>query len=116
MPPAAMTPGQYWGRLLFFFDNKLHVRLESLIVLFIFCAVMTWLSPVFLSWSNFTNILLATSTIGVLAIGATLIIASAGLDLSLGSMLGLAGVVGAKLVVDLEWPAPFAVLGCLAAG
>ena len=87
------TRGQSWHRLQFFFDSKIHVRLESLIVLAVLCAVMTILSPYFLSISNFLNIMLATSTIGVLAIGATLILSSAGLDLSLGSVLGLSGVV-----------------------
>src|SRR4051812_28673773 len=98
------APARTWRRLQFFFETKLHVRMESLVVLLLFCAVMTWLSPFFLSRSNFANILLATSTIGVLAIGATMIIASAGLDLSLGSMLGLAGVVGAAAAVKLELP------------
>jgi ribose/xylose/arabinose/galactoside ABC-type transport system permease subunit len=116
MPPDTSTPGQFWRRAQFFFDTKLHVRMESLIVLFVFCLVMSQLSPFFFSRSNFANILLATSTIGVLAIGATVIIASAGLDLSLGSMLGLAGVVGAAFAVKLELPAIVTVLGCLAAG
>ena len=108
--------GQTWRRLQFFFDTKLHVRLESLIVLAILCATMTVLSPYFLSVSNFLNILLATSTIGVLAIGATLILSSAGLDLSLGSVLGLSGVAGAYLCVELELPWFMAILGALGAG
>jgi len=116
MSPESTKLSQFWRRLQFFFEHKLHVRMESLIVLFIFGVVMSQLSPFFLSRSNFANILLATSTIGVLAIGATLIIASGGLDLSLGSMLGLAGVVGAAVAVKLELPSLFSVLGCLGAG
>ena len=108
--------GQSWRRLQFFFDTKLQVRLESLIVLAILCIAMTVLSPFFLSFSNFLNILLATSTIGVLAIGATLILSSAGLDLSLGSVMGLSGVVGAYFVVEAGYPWPMAIIGCLAAG
>jgi ribose transport system permease protein len=108
--------GTTWRRLQFFFDSKVHVRLESLIVLAILCAVMTVLSPFFLSVSNFLNIMLATSTIGVLAIGATLILSSAGLDLSLGSVLGLSGVVGAYLCVVLEMPWFMAIVGSLGAG
>ena len=56
---------------------------------------MAVLSPFFLSSRNFLNILLATSTIGVLAIGATFVIGSGGIDLSLGSVMGLSGVAGA---------------------
>jgi ribose/xylose/arabinose/galactoside ABC-type transport system permease subunit len=105
-----------WQRLQFHFDTKLHLRLESLIVLGLLILAMSILSPYFLSVSNFLNILLATATIGVLAIGATLILASNGLDLSVGSVLGFSGVVGAYLVVILGWPAPFAVIGALMAG
>ncbi|HFQ15399.1 MAG TPA: ABC transporter permease [Rhodobacteraceae bacterium] len=105
-----------WRRSQKFFDQTLHVRMESILVLLVLCVTMAFLSPYFLSFSNLLNLLLATSTIGVLAIGATFVISSAGLDLSLGSVLGLAGVVGAALVVRLELFWPLAILGCLGAG
>ncbi len=108
--------GFSWRQLQFFFDGKLHVRLESIIVLLVLGTAMTILSPYFLSVSNFLNILLATSTIGVLAIGTTLILSSGGLDLSIGSILGVSGVVGAYFCVELEWPWPFAIIGALGAG
>ena len=87
-----------------------------LIVLALLIAAMAILSPYFLSVSNFLNILLATSVIGVLAIGATYVICSAGLDLSLGSVLGFAGVVGALGVDQLGLPWPAAIPACLLAG
>jgi ribose/xylose/arabinose/galactoside ABC-type transport system permease subunit len=96
--------------------RSLAVRLESLAVLAILVVVLSILSPYFLSVSNFLNILLATATIGVLGIAATFVIAAAGIDLSLGSVMGLAGVVGALAVNALELPWVFGVLGCLAAG
>ncbi len=93
------------------------VRLESLAVLALLMIVMAILSPYFLSVSNFLNILLATSVIGILAIGATFVICSAGLDLSVGSVLGFAGVVGALAVDDaIGLPWPFAIPVCLMAG
>lgn len=92
------------------------VRLESLIVLAVLCAAMALLSNVFLSVSNILNILLATSVFGVLAIGQTFVISSAGIDLSVGSILGLAGVVGALLTSTLGLPWWIGVLGCFAAG
>ena len=76
------------------------VRLESPIVLTVLCAAMATLSNVFLSVSNILNILLSTSVFGVLAIGMTFVISSAGIDLSVGSILALSGVVGAML--DLQ--------------
>lgn len=96
--------------------SRLHIRVESLIVLVVLSAAMALLSPVFLSVNNLFNIILATATFGVLAIGATFVISAAGLDLSLGSVLGLSSVVGAALVVTLEWPWYFAILGSLLAG
>src|SRR5574340_1452887 len=92
------------------------VRLESLIVLVVLCAVMAGLSSAFLSVSNILNILLATSVFGVLAIGQTFVISSAGIDLSVGSILGLAGVVGAILTSNLGLPWWIGILGSFAAG
>jgi ribose transport system permease protein/inositol transport system permease protein len=96
--------------------NRAHVRIESLIVLIALVVVMSFVSPVFLSVSNMFNILLATTTVGLLAIGATFVICAAGIDLSLGSVLGLASVTGAALGVYLGLPWPFVILGCLGAG
>ncbi len=93
-----------------------YVRIESLFVLFGLSAIMAVLSPYFLQTSNLLNILLASATIGVLAIGATYVISSAGLDLSLGSVLGLSSVVGAVTAERLGMPWPLAVAACLAAG
>ena len=72
--------------------DRANVRVESLIVLAGLLVLMSLLSPVFLSFSNFFNIMLATTTVGILAIGATFVISAAGIDLSLGSVLGLSSV------------------------
>ncbi|WP_256753790.1 ABC transporter permease [Mesorhizobium sp. Mes31] len=106
----------FWSRVQRASVERLHIRLESLLVLVALSAVMAVLSPYFLSLSNFLNILLATSTIGVLAIAATFVIGSGGLDLSLGSVMGLAGVAGAFVAVNLGWPSVFAVCACIIAG
>ncbi len=92
------------------------VRVESLVVLVLLAGTMAVLSPYFLSVSNFLNILLATSVIGVLAIGATFVICSAGLDLSLGSVLGFSGVIAALTVDQLGVPWPSAIPAALLAG
>jgi ribose/xylose/arabinose/galactoside ABC-type transport system permease subunit len=85
-------------------------------VLALLILILSVLSPYFLSVSNFLNILLATSVIGVLGFGATFVIAAAGIDLSLGSVLALAGVVGALGLNSLGLPWPFAIVLCLATG
>jgi ribose transport system permease protein len=113
---SGLTGQSLWSRMHSASMERLHVRLESLIVLFVLSSMMAILSPYFLSISNFMNILLATSTIGVLAIAATFVLSSGGLDLSLGSVLGLSGVVGAAVAVKLGAPMPIAVIATIAAG
>lgn len=92
--------------------SGLNVRLESVLVLFGLAMAMAVLAPNFLSLSNFLNILLATAVIGVLAIAATFVLCAAGLDLSLGSVLAVAGV----LCVNLGLPWFLGLLGGLLAG
>ncbi|VAW20984.1 Ribose ABC transport system, permease protein RbsC (TC 3.A.1.2.1) [hydrothermal vent metagenome] len=115
-PSSAVTKQSFWRRAQTISEERLHVRLESLVVLICLGAVMSLLSPYFLSVSNFLNILLATSTIGVLAIAATFVIGSGGLDLSLGSVMGLAGVAGAYVAVTLGMPTPLGVAASIGAG
>jgi ribose transport system permease protein len=111
-----LAQASLWGRAQRTSVERLHIRLESLVVLIVLMAVMAVLSPHFLSVSNFLNILLATSTIGVLAIAATFVIGSGGLDLSLGSVMGLSGVVGAFVAVTLGLPSLLGVAACIATG
>jgi ribose/xylose/arabinose/galactoside ABC-type transport system permease subunit len=116
MSQSQLTEVSAWRRLQFFFDSRVHIRLESLIVLAVLSAAMSVLSPFFLSVSNILNIMLATATIGILAVGTTLVLTSGGLDLSVGSVLGLSGVAGAYLCGTLEWPWITGIIGALGAG
>src|ERR1700734_4083634 len=86
------------------FASGAAVRLESLIVLAVLCVTMAMLSNAFLSVSHILKILLSTSGFGVLAIGMTFVISSAGIDLSVGSILALSCVAGAMLTSNLDLP------------
>jgi len=55
-------------------------------------------SDTFLSSDNFFNVLRQSSIIGVLAIGMTFVIATGGIDLSVGSMVAAAAIVGGQFV------------------
>lgn len=92
------------------------IRLESLFVLILLIVALSILSPYFLSVSNALNILLATSVIGVLGFAATFVIAAAGIDLSVGSILGFGGVTGALAVNMLGLPWPLGIAAALAGG
>jgi len=67
------------------------------IVLVVFIGLLEIFVPSFRSVGNVQNILLQTSINSLLAVGATLIILTGGIDLSVGSILGFAGIVAALL-------------------
>lgn len=74
----------------------------SLFLLIAFCVVLgvflTFNTTSFLTWKNFQNILEANSFRAILAVGMMLVISSGAIDLSIGSILALVGVVGASLL------------------
>jgi ribose transport system permease protein len=55
-------------------------------------------SPYFMTFDNLMTVILQISVIGILAIGITFVIISAGIDLSVGAVLALAGMVIGKAV------------------
>ena len=71
------------------------IRLGPVLMLLGLVVAMTLLSPVFLTTGNASNVLAQTAAIAVLAIGQLLVILTRGIDLSVGSTLALASVVGA---------------------
>ena len=60
---------------------------------FALCIVLSLVSDYFLSVGNIVNVLRQTSINGVLAIGMTFVILTRGIDLSVGSVAALAGIV-----------------------
>jgi ribose transport system permease protein len=71
------------------------IRLGPVIILLLLVLAMTLLSPVFLTGANLSNVVVQTSVLAVLAIGQLFVILVAGIDLSVGSVLGLSTVTGA---------------------
>jgi ribose transport system permease protein len=83
-------------------------RLGTLAGLLGLCLLLWILTPHFLTVSNLLNVLEQTSINAVIAVGMTFVILSAGIDLSVGSVLALAGVVMATLLQQ-DWPVPAAI-------
>jgi ribose transport system permease protein len=52
----------------------------------------------------------------ILATGVTLVLVAGGIDLSVGSVLGLCGAVLGYAMVSWQWPAPMAIAACLIVG
>jgi ribose transport system permease protein len=66
------------------------------VLLFITGAILK--PDTFPTWDNIRNMLTQSSVVGVLAIGMTFVIATAGIDLSVGSMVAAAGVFGGIVI------------------
>ena len=78
--------------------------------LFVLIAVFSLTSSAFFTVNNAMTIALQVTSIALLGIGATCVIITGGIDLSVGSVLALAGVVAALAVRDFGIPVPFAML------
>ena len=80
------------------------------IALLIACAVFGMTTERFFSGDNFSLILQQVMVVGVIAIGQTLIILTAGIDLSCGMVMALGSIVMTKFAADLGVPTPIAIL------
>jgi inositol transport system permease protein len=67
------------------------------LIFIVMIVVASLLSPAFVSSTNLINIVRQMSVVGLIALGVTGIIVSAGIDLSSGSVVGLTAVVAASL-------------------
>jgi ribose transport system permease protein len=77
--------------------------------------LLTALTPHFLTVSNLLNVMEQTSINAVIAVGMTFVILSGGIDLSVGSLVALSGVVMAS-ALQAGAPVPVALLAGLLAG
>ena len=86
------------------------------VALLIICVVMSWLQPAsFATADNFYNTTRNFSFIGIIALGMTAVIATGGIDLSVGSIMGLTAV-SCGLILEAGYPAWAAVIVGLLAG
>jgi ribose/xylose/arabinose/galactoside ABC-type transport system permease subunit len=88
-------------------------RFGTLIGLFALGAVLWALTPHFLTVSNLLNVAEQTSINAIVAVGMTFVIVSGGIDLSVGSMVALSGVL---LGLSLHAPQPMALSIAIALG
>lgn len=82
--------------------SQLGLRLlnqASLILFAVVLLVFGALSPAFFQPANAVNILIQTSSTGILAVGMTFVLLTAGVDLSVGAIMFVAAAVGGKLIL-----------------
>jgi len=73
-----------------YIGQSLEIRMFLLTAVLII--LLSFASPYFLTYNNILNILDQSVVVGILAVGLTLVILTAGIDLSVGSTVGLTGV------------------------
>ena len=107
MAPPSAPGGEEGGGLL---SRERLAQLGPLIALLLVCIFFTTQSDRFLSGQNFSLIFQQVMVIGTLAIGQTLIILTAGIDLSCGTAMALGSIVMTKMAVDNNVPPLLAIL------
>lgn len=105
VPPSGRTA--VWARL---------SPLRSVLVLVVMFVIAAMLSDRFLTPRNLTQVISQNSISGILAIGMTFVVLTAGIDLSVGSMMLCAGVVTAGLIRNHGFGTAEATLLCIGVG
>jgi len=108
----AVLETKIWGR-------SLGYSLEMLgpfLAIILFAVFMAFAAPRFFVLANIINILYAASIFIIMAVGMTFVITGAGIDLSVGSMLALSGVLMCFYVKFTDFPPIFGIPIALVAG
>ncbi|HEY2697625.1 MAG TPA: ABC transporter permease [Pseudonocardiaceae bacterium] len=86
-------------------------------ILALLCLWLSLATNQFTSLENLSNVIRQVSFVGIAACVVTPVMVAGGLDLSVGSIVAVAGVTAAKFVADAQWPLPISFLvGVLAGG
>src|SRR3989441_1470812 len=90
-------------------------RLKAVAGLIGLCLLLWILTPHFMTVANALNVMEQTSINAIVAVGMTFVIISGGIDLSVGSLVALSGVVLASALKS-GWPIPLALAAGLGVG
>ncbi|MBD9375026.1 sugar ABC transporter permease [Rhizobium sp. ARZ01] len=84
--------------------------------LIVISVVFSTLNPVFLAPNNLVNLLFDCATVGVISLGIICVLVLGEIDLSVGSMSGLASAIVGVLWVNMGWPVAGAIIVALVVG
>lgn len=110
LPDVAPAPAR-WNRAAI--EERL-IRNSMVLVLLVVIAYFTYESSRFATASNLRTILIAAAPFALVALGQTLVILTGGIDLSVGSVIAVSAMTGAKVVVghpERLWLAVAAAIG-----
>jgi ribose transport system permease protein len=91
-------------------------EIAVLLLLVVLCAIVAAASPQFLSVTNLQNVGRLVGTYGIFSIGVGVVIVTGGIDLSIGSICALLGVLLSLMLVEWRWPASLALAAVIALG
>ena len=92
------------------------LRAFAALVLVFLIGIMFNAEGAFFKWNTHRDMLRHISVFAILACGMTLVIIAAGIDLSVGSLLGLTAVLFSLFTLQKAWSPWLALLACLAIG
>lgn len=84
--------------------------------LIVISIVFSALNPIFLAPNNLVNLLFDCATVGVISLGIICVLVLGEIDLSVGSMSGLASAMVGVLWVNMGWPVAGAIIAALVVG
>src|SRR5256885_10941433 len=91
-------------------------ELGIFVLLIVLCVVVAAINPNFLLAINLQNLARQIGAFGIFSIGLGLVIITGGIELSVGSMMALLGVLLSMMLTEWGWATPLAILGCCAVG
>lgn len=110
--PIAPPQDAGWRRFL----GSSVVRALAALVLVLLIGALFSADGAFFRWHTHRDMLRHISVFGILACGMTVVIITSGIDLAVGSVLGLSAVLFSLLSLQFGWPAGLAIPVCLLAG
>ena len=113
LAPPAPRLAALTGRWLGAGARQKLLAFASLVALLVFFSLA---SPNFLQVDNFVSILQATAVNGVLAIASTFVIVSAGIDLSVGTLMTFCAVMAGVVLTNFGLPLPLGIVAAIASG
>ncbi len=91
-------------------------ELGILILLVVLCVIVAIINPRFLVPENLQNMGRLIGAFGIFSLGLGMVIITGGIELSVGSIMALLGVLLSMMLTEWHWPATVAVIACIALG
>src|ERR1700741_4798666 len=88
-------------------------ELGIFLLLVLLCVIVSVINPNFLLAINLQNLARQIGMFGIFSIGLGLVIITGGIELSVGSMMALLGVLMSMMLTQWSWPVAVAVLACI---